>query len=211
MDNTIANKNMNKFHGKFHETGGRIKKAFVRILDRREYEDISVTALCKEAQINRSTFYLHYSNIEEIAREIEDELEECKVDVDEQFLVGLVKAEPGERREREDAFLSGLLNNIREHQDAFYAAAKNPKLFGQEKRLQEERDLIYQNFCHVFGRTDKTISLTAAYTSAGLHEVLNTWILNGCMESNEVIRDVIHICFNLKSYALVNENSAKLI
>ncbi|MCH4032524.1 MAG: TetR/AcrR family transcriptional regulator [Lachnospiraceae bacterium] len=211
MDNTIANKNMNKFHGKFHETGGRIKKAFVRILDRRDYEDISVTSLCKEAQINRSTFYLHYSNIEEIAREIEDELNECKFEADDQYLAKLLRADPNERRVREDEMINNFLNSIREHQDAFYAAAKNPKLFGQEKRLKEEQDLIYQNFCHVFGRADRTIALAASYTCAGIHDVLYSWILGGCIESNDVIRDVFHICFNLKTYAVVNEKSAKLI
>ncbi|EHJ52088.1 TetR/AcrR family transcriptional regulator [Streptococcus macacae] len=42
------------------ETKNYIKRALIHLLKRKTFEEISVTAICREAGINRGTFYLHY-------------------------------------------------------------------------------------------------------------------------------------------------------
>lgn len=51
-----------------------IRKAFLDLMDTRPFNDISVTDIVKKADINRATFYAHYSCIRDIALEIEDEI-----------------------------------------------------------------------------------------------------------------------------------------
>ena len=50
------------------------KNAYLELME--VGERINVRALCEKAQLNRSTFYLHYSEPEEILKEIEKELAE---------------------------------------------------------------------------------------------------------------------------------------
>lgn len=51
-----------------------IRKAMLDLLDRKQLEDITVTDIVREANINRGTFYNHYNNPIEILEEYKDEL-----------------------------------------------------------------------------------------------------------------------------------------
>ncbi len=55
--------------------------AFIRLYQRRPFEQISVSALCKEAGLARSTFYHHFSNTWELRDLLEDN-----------FVAGILKA-----------------------------------------------------------------------------------------------------------------------
>lgn len=56
-----------------------LQEGLVRLLKKKELEEISVTELCREAGINRATFYNHYSAPQELLTDLEqsmrDELE----------------------------------------------------------------------------------------------------------------------------------------
>ncbi len=43
-----------------------VKDALLSLLSKKEYADITVTDLCREAEIHRGTFYLHYDNLSEV-------------------------------------------------------------------------------------------------------------------------------------------------
>ena len=43
-----------------------IRDAFITIVEREGADALSVSALCREADINRSTFYAHYDNLDEL-------------------------------------------------------------------------------------------------------------------------------------------------
>ncbi len=51
-----------------------IKDAFVSLLKKRPIKDISVKELCAEANINRSTFYFHYTDVYDLLEQIEQEM-----------------------------------------------------------------------------------------------------------------------------------------
>ena len=52
------------------KTREAIAEAFLHLLETTEYTDITVTAIAQEARISRKTFYLHYSSIDELLREM---------------------------------------------------------------------------------------------------------------------------------------------
>jgi len=56
------------------ETNQLIKDTLLRLILEKGVENITVNSLTKEAKINRSTFYLHYDNLNTLIKEIEDEL-----------------------------------------------------------------------------------------------------------------------------------------
>ncbi|MGI6591327.1 MAG: TetR/AcrR family transcriptional regulator [Eggerthellaceae bacterium] len=45
-----------------------ISAAFFRLLDRMPYSKITVSAIAREANINRKTFYLHYRSVEDLLK-----------------------------------------------------------------------------------------------------------------------------------------------
>lgn len=50
-----------------------IKKSFIELAKKYEYQKINVKDLCELAMINRNTFYLHYQNKDDLVKEIINE------------------------------------------------------------------------------------------------------------------------------------------
>ena len=63
-----------------------IRSAFYELVLTKNYSDISITELTDLAEINRKTFYLHYSSLEDLVKEVEQEIvdhilpHECRAD-----------------------------------------------------------------------------------------------------------------------------------
>ena len=51
-----------------------VRKAFNDLVLTRNYNEISITDLTDKAGINRKTFYLHYSSLDDLVSEIEEEM-----------------------------------------------------------------------------------------------------------------------------------------
>ena len=54
---------MNKSESKYFNTAVKMDKAFLDLLEHKDFEYITVKEICKTANVNRSTFYLHYETI----------------------------------------------------------------------------------------------------------------------------------------------------
>jgi AcrR family transcriptional regulator len=67
MENSIADRRTRK-------TRGLIKQALIDLLAEKDIKDISVSELSELADINRGTFYLHYTDIYDLFAEIEGEV-----------------------------------------------------------------------------------------------------------------------------------------
>ena len=50
-----------------------IKDALLTLLERMGFAEITVAGLCREAEINRGTFYLHYNGIDQVVEELLDD------------------------------------------------------------------------------------------------------------------------------------------
>ena len=57
-------------------TRASIRRAFLDLLDEKSYGQITVTELSERADINRKTFYAYYSGMDELLRELEQDLME---------------------------------------------------------------------------------------------------------------------------------------
>ena len=51
-----------------------IRSAFAELLSEKDYNDITVTDIAERADINRKTFYLHYTSLDDLVDEIEHEM-----------------------------------------------------------------------------------------------------------------------------------------
>lgn len=66
-----------------------VREALLRLMQDKQVAEITTTELCKEADVNRNTFYAHYSAPEEVLTEIEEEfLEELSLMFRETYETG---------------------------------------------------------------------------------------------------------------------------
>lgn len=70
---------MNKYESKYFRTAVKMNKSLIEILEKKDFEYITVKEICDKAQVNRSTFYLHYNNTVDL-------LEETKEYIEQEFL-----------------------------------------------------------------------------------------------------------------------------
>ena len=54
-------------------TRNAVKDALLELLEEQSYEKITVASLCRQAEITRATFYLHYQSLDEVLDELMDE------------------------------------------------------------------------------------------------------------------------------------------
>ena len=83
-----------------------IRRTFFELLEEKDFDKISVREICQRADINRSTFYRHYDDINALMKSIEAEFVS---DIDNQI----------ERMDPEvfDAVLVGLFDIVRDNSD----------------------------------------------------------------------------------------------
>ena len=60
---------MNKSESKYFNTALRLDEALIALLEQKDLEYITVKEICRQAGVNRSTFYLHYETISDLVNE----------------------------------------------------------------------------------------------------------------------------------------------
>jgi AcrR family transcriptional regulator len=72
-DGTLQSQS-DKTDRRVQHTRQALREGIVRLLGRKPIDKISVKELCEEADINRSTFYAHYSSPDDLLEQVEREL-----------------------------------------------------------------------------------------------------------------------------------------
>ena len=57
---------MNKSESKYFNTALLMDEALLFLLEKKDFEFISVKEICDKAGVSRSTFYLHYENMNDL-------------------------------------------------------------------------------------------------------------------------------------------------
>ena len=60
---------MNKSESKYYNTACLMDRALLELLDKKQFEYITVKEICERAGVNRSTFYLHYESTADLLEE----------------------------------------------------------------------------------------------------------------------------------------------
>lgn len=90
------------------KTRTQIKRAFLSLRERLMPEKIKVKDICEVAQINKTTFYHHYTDSAELSKEIEN----SAID-----LVMMDFAERDQMFENPKAYIAGLLISLEKHSE----------------------------------------------------------------------------------------------
>jgi len=140
-ENTVAS---TKIDPRIRRTRAAIQGAFMRLMQKKEYDAITVTDISEEAQINRKTFYAHYETKEHLYARI---MEEMFLDLFSSFMYE--KKNPSEKLD-EDALgndLSGFFGKVdgyREVLDTLITGKTSFMAFAiAENVIREKMSLIY--------------------------------------------------------------------
>ena len=161
----------------------KIERAFVHFLQTKEINEISVTNICKEAKLNRSTFYANYLDVYDLAEKI---VQKIKNDV------FMLYQEERETKNNTNDFLK-LFRHIKENQIFYktYFKLNRDKHFIIQQYDTNLSKLMYE---------DKFIDYHIEFFMAGLNAIVKKWLNNDCKESPEEIDHILKSEYQSKHF-----------
>ena len=156
------------------ESRSRMEAAFVRLLQERELGQITVTDICKEAGVNRTTFYANYLDLYAMAEAVQKRLE---AEVAELY------REEREQGHNSNDFLK-LFRHIKENQ-LFYKTYFKLGLDGKFQITEYDVHLAAAHF------DNRHIEYHMEFFRSGLNAIIKKWLQNDCRESPEDIFAVV--------------------
>lgn len=157
-----------------------LKDALIKLLHQKSVDSISVTELCRCAEINRVTFYKYYSNPSDVLTEIKDEM-----------LSGI--EEIVSTYERNSTHLISALQFFQEKDDELIVLMKNLPSNELEERLfysPNIKKILSENYLNDYAGADKEWAYL--FICNGAYSIIRKWMIEGCQESPESIADFIH-------------------
>ncbi len=183
---------MSKAETKFNNTALKMNKAMFELIDEKEFKDITVTDICKKANVNRSTFYAHYDTPQDL-------LIEAKENFIAEFFNGYnLKAQQISRLSKDETnfiteeYLLPYLKFIKKNRKIYKIFIENIKSFNPDNI---ENMLLKAVFIPIYKKhniTDETIvSYLARYYLNGITSVINLWIERNCIDDYKLICEII--------------------
>ena len=170
---------MNKNESKYFKSAEKMHTALLTLLDSKDFELISVKEICETAGVNRSTFYLHYDNVNDLLHETVEAVYKDffgrfgaegpgALDIDEKNEDELFLVTP--------KYLMPYLDFVEENRKLFYLMYEKNEMMGG------------------FGVPQKEQPLIMVFYLKGIIGVVTEWVRGGCTESKDEIISVIQKC-----------------
>jgi len=162
--------NINKKEdGRVRYTKMRIRSAFYELIQEMEPDKITVTAICKKAEINRATFYKHYLDVPDLT----DKLQEETIEQFASKLNNAIKDNP-------ETFIIDILQFMKNNlQDKTLAGIIN--MHTAAKFTSKMTSMIYHNFSVYMKSQIKNVpedeqDIIFSYIAAGCAGIIDYWV-----------------------------------
>lgn len=172
------------------------------MLEEKEYEEITISDICKRAGINRSTFYSHYDNIIEVVSEIENRL------IDD-FIQEFANKEKendmsSSKTTPKTIDINSLLNTstllvyldyVKKYQKLFVIYNKNGIFSHDEHNTKLKKNIFYPALRRS-GIDENEIEMDYMFSFflSGLNAIIQKWVSDKCTLAAERICSIIQKC-----------------
>lgn len=188
---------MNKHEKKSYNTHTKICRATLELIESKEYEKISISSICNQAQISRSTFYCHFQNITEIIDVInsglvQSFLSESNINDFPSFNSNSFSGDPYLILDRAD--LLKFLTFIKKHVRLYAIIIRHRDILRLGLPETDIKQKIFiPSMSNLQSVSDEAKDYVFDFYVSGIREVLKKWILKGCIDDTEIIK-IIDLC-----------------
>lgn len=165
---------------RFQLTEEKIENALISLLKYKDFQNIFVKDICSFANINRSSFYAHYTDINELMMKIENK-----------YFLEIEKIFKNKSKNNDEK-LYEMFVFIKEHKEFYIAYIKSEKPSHFEKSS-------FSTFIDINKRSSKdyenlqgeNLIYHMAFFSGGLKAISKVWLLSNCKKSPREMCDLI--------------------
>ena len=189
---------MNKSESKYFNTAAKMDEALIALLEKKDFEYISVKEICEAADVNRSTFYLHYENtrdlLEESIRYMNDRFLSY-FPQDGKTVIGKIENCPEEELFLvTPEYLTPYLTYIRDHKRIFMTAMRNPEVFHADAAYRDMFRYIFNPILERFHVPAQERHYRMAFYIHGCMGIVSEWLKNDCSEPIESVIAIFERC-----------------
>lgn len=189
---------MTKAESKYFNTAVKMDLALISLLKNKSFEYITVRELCETAGVNRSTFYLHYSNmsdlLDETTRYLLDNFLSYFSNDTKTIAYNIASCECNDLIFVRDKYLVPYLTYIKENREVFSTAVSHMNSFGFEKVYAKLFDNIFNPVLDRFHYPAKDRKYVMMYYLNGLTAIIFEWLKDDCSRPIEEISGIIINC-----------------
>ena len=189
---------MNKSESKYFHTATKMDQALIALLKRKPLAYITVSELCEEAGVNRSTFYLHYETIGDLLVETTNYLLDGFLAYfgtqKDAVSLNISEHELGKLNFISDEYLTPYLTYIKDNKEVFATALANGKSFGFERVYKRMFQTISSPILERFRYPAADRQYVMMYYLNGITAIITQWLQDCCEKPMEDISRIIRAC-----------------
>lgn len=171
-----------------------MNQALLRLLQKKEYEYITIKEICQTAGVNRSTFYLHYENVAEL---LEETVQNVNREFFEKFSKNSELVSPDGSAAKKDGlyitpeYLQPYLAFVKQNKKIFKLTCEKSSLFQADKTLAHMYKNVFYPVLEKYGVPDEEKPYLFEYYFKGLIAVIQKWVELDCKTDEKVIMELL--------------------
>ena len=184
---------MNKNESKYFNTAIKMDEALITLLEKKDFEYITIMEICETAGVNRSTFYLHYENTSDLLKEttryiIDKHLAYYEID-QKRISLQFETCKPKELLFIKDEYLVPYLTFIKDNQRLFRVSIKQFDLLNMDEVYGRMFKHIFNPTLERFNVPEKERAYVMKFYLTGIFAIIWEWLDKNCSDDmNKVIR-----------------------
>lgn len=189
---------MTKSESKYFNTALRMDQAFLKLLEKKDIEYITIKEICEAAGVNRSTFYLHYETIGDLLEESVQYMNGQFLDhmkLQEEIFVSKIRECPlDELYLVTPSFLTPYLEYIVQNKRLFQTALKNSGSLGLDRTYNQMMCHVFIPILERFQIAESDWQYMMAFYIHGLMAIISEWLKNDCADSISHVSAIMEQC-----------------
>lgn len=189
---------MTKAESKYFNTAQKMDNALLELLEKKDFEYITIKEICKKADVSRSTFYLHYQNtrdlLDETARYILDGFMDYFADEKKLVTGGFSDCSLSELNFLTEKYLMPFLQYFRENKRLFKTMMSNSVSFDFNGIYERLFKYVFNPILSRFDFPEKERHYVMRFYLSGIFAVIMQWVEENCEKSDEDIAEIITTC-----------------
>lgn len=188
---------MNKSESKYFNTALLMNQALVMLLEKKEFEFITVKEVCLKAGVNRSTFYLHYENMHDLLNETASNIISDfnkKFKVPNTFFNDLRTVDKEELIFINEKYLTPFLEYLKDNRRILILFFKYGDLVNTKSLYNSMTKDVFNTVFSRFNIDRKTQHYMLMFYMNGVFSIVQEWISGDCKDDIKYIIKIIIDC-----------------
>ena len=189
---------MNKKESKYFNTALKMDEALITLLEKKDFDYITIKEICEQAGVNRSTFYLHYENTMDLLQEttryiLDKHFSYYQID-EKNFPHSLENCKQQDLLFISREYICPYLTFVRENRRIFKIALKNFHVMRLDDVYNKLFQRVFDPLLARFSVPQKNRSYMMRFYLSGITAIVMEWLNGNCREELDQIADIIMEC-----------------